>query len=163
MPDFLLDSALWLLLSFLIFAVVVWRMGKSALLSILDNRIKEIREEIETAENLRVEAQELLAQYQRKHRDAVKDADQIIANAKKNADEIRTQAEKDLTENIERKEQQLRDRLSRAEQAAIQEIQNYAADLAIKATTEIITDKLDKKTSTSLLDTSIKNISNNMH
>jgi len=163
MSDFLHDPSIWLLFSFLIFAAIIWKMGSSAFTALLDKRIAEIKEEIETAENLRVEAQELLAQYQRKHRDAVKDAEQIILNAQRHADEIRKQAEKDLAENLERKEQQLRDRLSRAEQSAIQEIQNYAADLAIKATTEIIADKLDKKTSEKLVNDSITNISKNMH
>ncbi len=163
MDALLHDPAIWLLCSFVIFAVMLYRKGKGAVLALLDKRIEGIRDELETAENLRVEAQELLAQYQRKHRDAVKDADNIIANAQKGADDILKKAESDLAESLSRKEQQLRDRLTRAEQAAIQEIQAYAADLAIKATTEIITSKLDKKTSERLLDASISNVSKNIH
>lgn len=157
------DPAIWLLCSFLIFAVLVYRKGKDTVLAMLDKRIDEIKAELETAENLRVEAQELLAQYQRKHRDAVKDADMIIANAEKSAGETLKKAESDLAEGLARKEQQLRDRLTNAEQAAIQEIQVYAADLAIKATTEIIIGKLDKKTSEGLLDASIGGLSKNIH
>ncbi len=163
MDALLNDSAIWLLCSFVIFAFLLWQKGKGAVVALLDKRIAEIKSELETAENLRVEAQELLAQYQRKHRDAVKDADKIIANAQASADEIRRKAEQDLSESLTRKEQQLRDRLTRAEQSAIQEIQEYAADLAIKATSEIIAGKLDKKTSEGLLDDSVKNISKNIH
>lgn len=163
MDAMLHDSAIWLLGSFIIFAWIVWSKGKGAILALLDKRIAEIKSELETSENLRIEAQELLAQYQRKHRDAVKDADKIIANAQAGAEEIRKKAENDLADSIARKESQLRDRLMRAEQAAIQEIQDYAAELAIKATTEIITSKLDKKTSDGLLDSSIQSICKNIH
>ena len=73
--ELLHDASLWLLLSFIIFAGVVFKFGKGALLKMLDDRITGIREEIETAENLRVEAKEMLAQYQRKHKDATKDVE----------------------------------------------------------------------------------------
>lgn len=163
MPAFMNDPYTWLILSFCIFAFIVYKGAKSALGTMLDKRIADIKSEIETAESLRVEAQELLAQYQRKHRDAVKDADTIIANAKKQADEVRKNAEDELEQTMARKEKQLRDRLSRAEAAAIEEIQSYAADLAVKATSEIITSKMDKKISENLIDTSISNINKNIH
>jgi F-type H+-transporting ATPase subunit b len=163
MPAFMNDPYTWLILSFCIFAFVVYKGGKSALLNMLDTRIADIKTEIATAESLRVEAQELLAQYQRKHRDAVKDADTIIANAQKQAEEIRKNTEEDLSQNMARKEKQLRDRLARAETAAIEEIQAYAADLAVRATSEIIASKMDGKTSEKLIDTSISNMNKNIH
>ncbi len=157
------DATVWLLLSFIIFSVIVWRAGKQAFLNLLDNRIENIRSEIETAENLRVEAQELLAQYQRKHRDAVKDAEDIIANAQTHADEIRKKAEEELEEIMARREKQLKERLDRMEKSAATEIQKYAADLAIKATTEIIAGQLDKKANEKLVDQAIKDVGSNIH
>lgn len=152
------DTNIWVLLSFLVFVYIIWRYGKGQVLGILDKRIEEIRKEIETAESLRVEAQELLAQYQRKQRDAVKEAEEIVANARMHAEEIQKQAEKGLKEVAARREQQLEERLKRMEQNAIQEIQAYAAELAVKATSEIIAKQMDKKTNENLVEQSIKNI-----
>jgi F-type H+-transporting ATPase subunit b len=161
--DFLYDTAFWYLVSFLGFAAIIWKYGKPALMNYIDNRIEEIREEIATAENLRVEAQSMLAQYQRKHKDAVKDADQILATAKKQAAEIQKQAEKELDETIARREKQLSERLERMEENAKEEIRQYAASLAITATGEIISKTLDKKANEKLVDAAIKGVSENIH
>lgn len=153
------DPTVWLAVSFAIFAAVIWKFGKKAVLAALDARIAGIKKEIETAETLRVEAQELLAQYQRKQRDAEKESVRILEEAKKNAYNIKKAAEKDLKETIKRKEVQLEERLVRIKQEAIEEIQAYAADLAIKATREIIAENLDKKAGGKLIDDAIRDVS----
>ena len=158
MMDFFQDAHSWVLISFLLFAVGVFRFGKDKFLAKLDGRINVIREEIQTAESLRVEAQELLAQYQRKQRDAIKEAEQIVANARATADMIRKDAEKDLQDMMSRKEEQLAQRLKRMEDNTKAEIQAYAAELAVKATTEIITSRLDQAANDRLIDQSIKSL-----
>lgn len=161
--DFLLDSNIWYVVSFAMFAAVIWKFGKPAIVSYIDGRIEAIREEINTAENLRTEAHELLAQYQRKHRDAVQEADSIIKTAQQHADEIRIKADADIKETIERREKQLQERLKRMELSAIDDIKAYTANLAIEATAEIIADKLDKKTGEALVEQSIKELGQKPH
>jgi F-type H+-transporting ATPase subunit b len=161
--DFMLDTHVWYAFSFLIFAVVAWKFGLKGFLNMLDGRINAIRTEIATAENLRNEAQDLLAQYQRKQRDAEKDAKSITESAKKHAEEYRKQAEAELEETMARREKQLTERLKRMEQSAIAEIQKYAADLAVKATSQIITEKLDTRAQEKLVDQSIKDLGKNIH
>ena len=64
--EFLQDTNVWVLLSFILFMALAYYKGKDIILGGLDAKIETIRQEIVTAENMRVEAQELLAQYQRK-------------------------------------------------------------------------------------------------
>ena len=161
--EYLLDTGIWLVGSFVTFMFVVWKLAAGKIAAMLDSRIADIKEELETAENLRIEAQELLAQYQRKHRDAMKDSEDIIANAKAQAKDIQKQAEADLKATMKRREDQLAQRLTRMEESAIAEIQSYATDLAMNAATQIITDKLDKKTSEGLVKKSIADISEKLH
>ncbi len=156
------DTNLWVGFSFLIFAYIVWSKGKDAFTSLLDSRINTIKQEIETAENLRTEAQELLAQYQRKHRNAVQEAAEIVANAEKHAEVIRKDAEAELKVQMKRREKQLEERIERMKSTAIAQIQQHAANLAINATREIIAEKLDKKANENLVDQSIKNLSKNI-
>jgi F-type H+-transporting ATPase subunit b len=156
--QFFNDAHFWLILSFAAFAFVVWKMGKDKFLSMLDSRIAAIKEEIKTAESLRIEAQEMLAQYQRKHRDAVKDSQQIIANAEKQAQDIRKQAEMELDETIALRERQLNERLARLKQSAKDDIREYAANLAMAATAQIIADKLDKTANDKLVSNAIKDV-----
>ncbi len=163
MQELLLDTHIWFIFSFVIFAGIILKFGMPALNGMLDGRITQIKKDLETAENLRIEAQEMLAQYQRKHRDAVQESEKIVATAKENAKQFQKQAEDDLKVLIERREAQLEDRLVRMEQNAINEIQAYAADLAINAARQIIEEKLDKKANAKLVEQSIESIDANIH
>ena len=156
--EILQDSNIWFLFSFIIFVFILVKFGGPFIINALDARIEEIKKDLKESESLRVEAQEMLAQYQRKHRDAVQEAEKILDNARENAAQYKEKAEAELQEVMKRREQQLTERLSRMEQNAIQEIQSYAADLSLKAAQDMIIENLDKKTSGNLIDQSIARI-----
>lgn len=159
MMELLQDPTLWLAFSFVIFAFILVKKGGGAFLGMLDHKIATIRKDLETAESLRVEAQEMLAQYQRKHRDAVGESEDILRATERRVLEMKQEAERELHVLTLRREKQLADTLARLEEAAIAEIKSYAADLAIKATKTIIEDQLDKAGNDQLVDGSIKALS----
>lgn len=163
MQDLLQDSSVWLAVSFAIFAWIVWSKGKNAVLAMIDNYAETVRKDIENAKALKIEAQALMNTYETKHRDAMKEAEEIIARARMQVEQIQAQAEKDLAEASARREKQLAERLERMKQTAISEIQNYAADLAIKATREIILEKLDGATQKKLVSAAINNVNENLN
>lgn len=152
------DTGFWVFLSFLLFAAAGYRFGWGRFMAKLDGKIEKIREDLSTAESLRIEAQELLAQYQRRQRDAAAEAEEIVASAKKAAEMIRKEAEEELSATLSRKEVQLAERLKRMEDSAKAEIRAYAAELAVKATEEIISSKLDQAANDRLVDASIKSV-----
>lgn len=157
------DSSFWVGVSFILFVVVAYKLGAKAIVGGLDNKIQEIKDEIENAERLRVEAQELLAQYQRKQRDAEKEAEEIVANAKKQANTMKQTMQSELDDLMARREAQLSDRLKRLEDSAISKIKNEAATVAMAATTEMIMRAMDPKTQKSLMDDSIKMVSKQLN
>lgn len=161
--DFAHDATAWVALSFALFVVLIWFKGRKAILGALDQRIALIRTEIETAENLRAEAQKLCDEYERKYREAVRESENVVKAAEKQSIEIRKQADMDMAETIRIREKQLADRLERMKQSAMDEIQQYAANLAIEATAGIIKEKLDKQTHAQLVDEAIANIGKNLH
>lgn len=163
MLEFLNNDYIWLIFSFLIFMYILVKFGKAAIANKLDGKIDAIRKDIKEAESLRVEAQELLAQYQRKQRDAESEAESIIAKAEQHALEIRKNAEKILSENLHRREIQMKERMAQMEEAAIQQIREHASNLAIQATAQIIADKMDKKGQDKLIDHSVEAVSKNLH
>jgi F-type H+-transporting ATPase subunit b len=161
--DFHNDPTAWVALSFAIFAVVIWFKGRKAILGTLDSRIAVIRAEIEAAQSLRLEAQRLFEEYELRHEEAVRDAGHVIKVAEKHAIEIRKQAELDLAETVRLREKQLQERIERMKQSAMEEIQRYAADLAIQATAGIINERLDKAAKDRLVEKAISNIGKNLH
>ncbi|MGB4106749.1 MAG: hypothetical protein WBK55_03010 [Alphaproteobacteria bacterium] len=161
--ELLHDTHVWFAISFAGFLALAFVFGRKAMLGKLDARIAEIRSEIQTAEGLNAEAKQLLVQYHMRHEEAVRDAARIKSEAEKDAEKIRIKADADLQESMERREKQLEERLGRMKQSAIAEIQQYAADLAAAATTEIIAKKLDKKLNEKLVDQAINKIGENLH
>jgi len=158
MMDLFQDSNFWVLISFVIFMGVAWKYGKDAALGKLDGKINAIRTELEQAEKIRVDAQELLAEYQRKHKDALSEAETIIAVAKKHAEDIRQKAEEDMERTQARREAQLAEKLSRIEQDAVQEIQTYTAAIAVNAARDVLTDKMDAKSDKDIIATIMSNV-----
>ena len=158
MSEFFSDTHNWVLLSFLIFVGLAYKMGRGSVTSALDSHSETPRKDVEEAENRRVEAQELLSEYQRMKRETASDAEDVIKTAEEHAQKIREKASKELDAELARREEQLKERLSLMEAQAIEEMRAYAADLAIKATREIIVDNIDSKKAKSLNDQAISDV-----
>jgi len=157
---FLAEPTNWVLISFVIFAALFVKFGLGTVLGKLDGRIDEIKNELATAEKLRVEAQDLLSSYQKKHRDAMKEAEEIVNRAKQQAEVLQAKAQEDLREVMARREKQLEERLSRIEAAAEAELRKQTAELALKASEELIRKSLDAKGQASLVEKSIAGLPN---
>ena len=133
----------WVLVAFILFVgVVVWK-ARGAILGTLDGRAARIRAEIDEARRLRDEAQALLAEYQKKQREALGEAESMIRQAEDEARRLRAKLEAELAGALKRREQQALDRIAQAEAQALAEVRNLAADLAIAATETLLVAKLD--------------------
>ena len=131
-------------IAFVIFIVLVVWKGTKKLTAGLDQRADAIRKQLDETQNLREEAQAALASYQRQQRDALAEADEIVAQAKVDAERLKVQAENVLTATIKRREEQAVERIAQAEATAIKDVRDQAIELAIGVATKIITEKMTK-------------------
>ena len=131
-------------IAFVIFVVLVAWKGTKKLTAGLDQRADEIRKQLDETQNLREEAKAALASYQRQQRDALVEADEIVAQAKADAERMKVQAENVLTATIKRREEQAVERIAQAEATAIKDVRDQAIELAIGVATKIITEKMTK-------------------
>ena len=131
-------------IAFVIFVVLVAWKGTKKLTAGLDQRADAIRKQLDETQNLREEAQAALASYQRQQRDALVEADEIVAQAKADAERMKVQAENVLTATIKRREEQAVERIAQAEATAIKDVRDQAIELAIGVATKIITEKMTK-------------------
>ena len=159
MHELIYDPTFWVAIAFLVFVVLVFKPMKLTVLSGLDAKISNIRQEVEEAEKLREEAQSLLAKYQRQQRQAQEDAETIIARAREEADQHRINAETAIKEMIRRQEDQAREKIKQAEAAAVQQVREYSVDLAMAAAETLLTDQLSGEKGARLLDKNIEEIS----
>ena len=101
------------------------------LLTKLDGRSETVRDELEEAQRLREDAQHTLAEYQRKQRDALKEAENIITEAQNEALRIKEAADLRTEELLKRREQQALDMIASAEAQALADVRSLASDIAI--------------------------------
>jgi F-type H+-transporting ATPase subunit b len=148
----------WVMVAFVILiagtARALFRMATEA----LDKRSQTINDQIEEAVRLREEAQDLLASYERKQRDAAEEAERIIARARAEAERLGEQAAVDLEAALKRRERQAMDRISQAEATALDEIRALAVDVALDATARILADKMTANKSKAMIDDAIKDL-----
>eukprot|EP00439_Symbiodinium_sp_Y106_P088811 s1_g1347.t1 len=129
----------------------------------LDKRADDIKNELDEARKLREEAQQVLASYQRKQRDAEKEAEAIVEQARAEAERLAIETKENLAQQVERRTQLAEDKIGQAEAQALQEVRAVAADIAVSAARKIIEDKLDGAQAAQLIDKSIAEVKDKLH
>ena len=145
-------------IAFIIFVILVAKPIWKAATGALDSRADQIKSEIDEAQQLREEAQKLVAEYKRKQRDAVEEAEAIIKHAQAESERMRKQAEADLEESLKRREKVAMERIEQAEASALREVRGQAVDLAVAAAAKLIAENLDSAKAASLADQAIKEL-----
>lgn len=155
---FLQSAETWVAAAFIIFVAAVarplWRMMTGS----LDGRSEAIKAELDEAQRLREEAQHTLAEYQRKQRDALAEAEGIIAEARQEAQRMQRANEERTQASLERREQQALDMIAAAEARAVADVRALAADVAIDATHRILTDVVEGQKGDELVNNAISEV-----
>lgn len=158
------DATFWVAVSFAIFVGLLFYYKVPGMVTkALDKRAADIAHELEEARRLREEAQELLASYQRKQRDAMKEAETIIEQANEEAERLAIEIRETMQVQAERRTKLAEDKISQAEVQAVQEVRAMAADLAVEAARRVIGDKLSGDKANTLIEKSIRNLGAKLH
>ena len=149
------DPELAVAISFVIVIVLTSKRVWQALTRMLDERAAKIKAELDEAQKLRDEAQRTLGQFQRKQRDALQEAEAIVAHARDEAVRFAERAQRDLEALIERRQRLAAEKIALAEAKAVAEVRNTAVDIAIGAARQVIAERLGDREGQSLVDQAI--------
>src|SRR5262245_65083166 len=129
----------WVAVAFLAFlASLAYYKVPRLLAKALDDRAAAIRSELDEARRLREEAQALLADYQKKHRNAGQEAEAIVEQARREAEAFAAETRQSLAETLKRRGEHAEERIARAEAEAVDEVRTTAVDMAIAAAEKIL-------------------------
>ena len=154
-----MDATFWALVGLVIFlALMVYvkvpkMVGKS-----LDDRAAKIRDELEQARRLREEAQQLLAEYQRKRKEAEREAEEIIESARHEADMLVREAKQKTEEYVARRTALAEQKIGQAERDAVNEVRSNAVDIAVAAARRLLADKVDATVAEKLFKASVQDV-----
>jgi F-type H+-transporting ATPase subunit b len=134
-PD--IGLMLWTLTVFVLSMWVLAKLAFPRIAQALDRRQRAIEESIDNAERVRVEADQLIAEYRERLSDARAQADEIVARARRTGEQTEAQAVVDARRKHEELLEQTRREIGIETQRAIQEIRSEVADMTVRATEKV--------------------------
>ena len=161
--EFFHEPANWAAIGFLVFVALVAKRAWVAMTAMLDGRAAEIKTKLDDAVKLREDAKLLLANYEKKVRDAEKEATDILAQAKAEAARMAQDAAVALETTVQRRSELAMDRIARAEQKALKEVRDVAIEIAVRGAERLIAAEVDDKKADKMVDDAIKDLDRKLH
>ena len=154
----LATAEFWVAVGFVILVAAIARPVWRGLAGALDARGERIQQTLDEARTLHEDAQHLLAEYQRKQRDAAREAEQMIDQARIAAERIREEATETLERTLERRKALAQEKIAQAQADALREVRNAAVDIAIAATARVIGERLGPDRAEALVDEAVRDL-----
>ncbi len=150
--DMIKEPEFWVAVAFVLFVGVLIYVGvHKKLIEALDHRSGRIQAELDEARRLRDEAGKLLAEYQRKQREAEREAEAIIADARAEAGRVAAEARVKMEEFVARRTKLAETKITQAEAQALADVRAAAADAAVTAADIILRDTAKGKIADDLI------------
>jgi F-type H+-transporting ATPase subunit b len=135
------DASFWVAISFILFCLIlIYKKIPQIINKLLENKIDEIKSEIENTKNLKLESEQLLKKYKDKIQDAHIESKNILTSEKKDAENLIKESEKKFEQLMVNKKKSLQQKLEQMKITAIKDIQHISNKIAIEAVRKIILD-----------------------
>ena len=149
------DPQFWVAVAFLSFIAAVFNPVRKILTSNLDAQIKEIKDKIEEAENLKNETQVTLSGIKIRQNEVQVEIQDIHKDAEKKVKQLEEIAESKLNDQIMKRQVLAEAKIDQLTRDANNSIQSHISSTAIAATLSILEQKLNNQEQQKLIDKSI--------
>ena len=150
------DPQFWVAIAFIIFILAIFNPVRKILNSSLDTKIKEIKESIEEAENLKNDTQVTLSEIKKRQNEVELEIKEIHSNSKSKIKIIESQAQIKLSEQSSKRELLAKAKIEQMIRDANLSIQQHIAQTAIDSALIVLEKRLNEKEQQNLIDQSIK-------
>ena len=141
----IIDSTFWVAVSFFIFiAGLVYLKVPQKVNNSIAMQIDKIKKELEEAEKLKVEAKNLLSDYENKIDKSKKEAQDIISMAKKDSEKNILDKTKKFHELLEERKKNAELKIIQMKENALKDIKNISIKVSIEAVEHLIKNSIDK-------------------
>ncbi|MBX7145756.1 MAG: hypothetical protein K1X44_00445 [Alphaproteobacteria bacterium] len=152
------DPAIWVAIAFVIFIVLAGKKIVGFISQFLDEYSVKIKTQLDQAEKLHLEAQNLLQKYTEQSQEAQKLIQEINEHANFEAKKLHEDALANLDINFKRREKAFLEKISLAEKEATQNISDHISKSAINVASEFLRGQLTSAQQKSFIDQSIKDL-----
>lgn len=137
---------------------VAWRPVWRTITGALDGRARKIREELDEAQRLHEEAKAMLARYQRQLHEGEGLAKDILDRAETERKRLEAKMRSDLEQLTERRTRQAIERIEQEEAQAVAEVRARVADLSVRATRAVLTERLQGEQVTKVMQGAVEEV-----
>ena len=141
----IIDATFWVAVSFFIFfGVLIYLKVPQKMNNLLSNQIKEIKKELDEAEKLKVEAKNLLSDYENKIDKSKKEVQEIINLAKKDSEKTILERTEKFHQTMESKKKNTEQKILQMKENALKDIKNISVKISVEAVEHLIKNSIDK-------------------
>ena len=152
------DPQFWVAVAFFAFIAAIFNPVRKILTSNLDAQIKDIKNKIDEAENLKNETQTTLSEIKKRQNDVQIEIQDIHKDAEKKVKQLEENAEAKLKDQIAKRQVLAEAKIEQLTRDANNLIQSHISSTAIAATISILEQKLNNQEQQKLIDKSIKEL-----
>ena len=140
-----IDATFWVAVSFFIFfGVLIYLKVPQKISNSLTDQINKVRKELDEAEKLKVEAKNLLSNYENKIDKSKKETREIINLAKKDSEKTILEITKKFHQIIENKKKNTEQKIVQMKENALKDIKNISVKISMEAVEHLIKNSIDK-------------------
>ena len=140
-----IDATFWVAISFFIFfGVLIYLKVPQKINNSLTDQINEMKKELNEAEKLKIEAKNLLSNYENKIDKSKKETQEIINLAKKDSEKTILEKTKKFHQIIENKKKNAEQKIVQMKENALKDIKNISVKITMEAVEHLIRNSIDK-------------------
>ena len=152
------DPQFWVAVAFFAFIGAVFNPVRKILTTNLDSQIKDIKDKIEEAENLKNETQNTLSEIKQRQNDVEIEIQEIHKEAESKVKQLEKIAENKLKDQILKRQVLAEAKIEQLTRDANSSIQSHITSTAISATISILQQKLNPDEQQKLINKSIQEL-----
>jgi F-type H+-transporting ATPase subunit b len=152
------NEIIYAAIGFLIVFGFLWKFGYPTVKTTMESRADRIRNDLDSAEAAKTEAQSVLADYRSQLADAKGESNRIIEEARNQAEALKRDQEQRLQAELTEMRQRATSEVEAAKVAAISDLRAEVADMAINAAEVVVQRNLDRQTQLQLVEQYINQV-----
>ena len=140
-----IDATFWVAVSFFIFfGFLIYLKVPQKINAALEDKIKQIKNELDEAEKLKNESKNLLSDYENKIDESKQETKNILNAAKRQNEKMIIDKTKKFHEDMDRKKKNVEQKISQLKENALKDIKNASVKISIEAVENLIKNSIDK-------------------
>ena len=141
-----IDATFWVAISFFIFlGILVYLKVPQKINNLLNDKINEMKNELNEAERLKFEAKNLLSNYENKIDKSKKETQEMINLAKKDSEKNILEKTKKFHQLLEDRKKSTEQKINQMKENALKDIKNISVKISIEAVKNLIKNSIDNK------------------